>query len=117
MSYTKQTWNIGETLSADKLNHLENGVENKFMVVVFEHNIINDTITASESFNDAKTAILNGIPVFCNIHAFNDSNETDVIEGPYLIAYYNEPDSYLLAKRNYQETYKWYADRIQCILM
>ena len=27
MSYTKQTWNNGDTITADKLNHIENGIE------------------------------------------------------------------------------------------
>ena len=28
MSYTKQTWANGDVITADKLNHIENGVEN-----------------------------------------------------------------------------------------
>ena len=28
MSYTKQTWQTGEVITADKLNHIEDGVEN-----------------------------------------------------------------------------------------
>lgn len=27
MSYTKQTWSCGETITADKLNHMEDGIE------------------------------------------------------------------------------------------
>lgn len=26
MAYTKQTWNTGETITADKLNHMEDGI-------------------------------------------------------------------------------------------
>lgn len=28
MSYEKQTWECGETITADKLNHMEEGIEN-----------------------------------------------------------------------------------------
>lgn len=28
MSYTKQVWNTGEKITADKLNHMEDGIEN-----------------------------------------------------------------------------------------
>ena len=27
MSYTKQTWTTGETITADKLNHMEDGID------------------------------------------------------------------------------------------
>lgn len=26
MAYTKQTWNCGDEITADKLNHMENGI-------------------------------------------------------------------------------------------
>ena len=28
MAYEKQTWTCGETITADKLNHMEDGIEN-----------------------------------------------------------------------------------------
>lgn len=28
MSYEKQTWETGEVITADKLNHMEDGIEN-----------------------------------------------------------------------------------------
>ena len=28
MSYEKQTWTTGDTITAEKLNHMENGIEN-----------------------------------------------------------------------------------------
>lgn len=28
MSYEKQTWETGEIITAEKLNHMENGIEN-----------------------------------------------------------------------------------------
>jgi len=34
MSYTKQVWNTGEKITADKLNHMEDGIENVSRVLV-----------------------------------------------------------------------------------
>lgn len=28
MAYTKQTWNCGDEITAEKLNHIEDGIEN-----------------------------------------------------------------------------------------
>lgn len=43
MSYTKQTWQCGETITADKLNHMEDGIEEccsnsgGALIVEFDH--------------------------------------------------------------------------------
>ena len=34
MSYEKQTWTTGDTITAEKLNHMENGIENNGPLVV-----------------------------------------------------------------------------------
>ena len=34
MSYEKQTWTTGDTITAEKLNHMEDGIENNGTLVV-----------------------------------------------------------------------------------
>lgn len=38
MAYEKQTWNNGDVISADKLNHIEDGIENNRTMTVNDNN-------------------------------------------------------------------------------
>ena len=45
MSYTKQTWNTGDTITADKLNHMEDGIMESGESGAFIINVIDDGAT------------------------------------------------------------------------
>lgn len=48
MAYTKQTWNNGDIITADKLNHIEDGIvnsENGYEYSVEPQEIINESVT------------------------------------------------------------------------
>lgn len=50
MAYTKQTWETGEVITADKLNHIEDGIENNnsgYEIVESEQLILDETITVT----------------------------------------------------------------------
>lgn len=67
MSYTKQTWATGDTITAAKLNHMEDGIAGGGALIV--------TVTTTEGTDDLvmdKTAqeiydaLTSGTPVFCS---------------------------------------------------
>ena len=53
MSYEKQTWETGEVITAEKLNHLEGGVgDNSKQIVFVPCTYANSKITISKNFNE-----------------------------------------------------------------
>ena len=66
--YEKQTWVTGETITAEKLNHMEDGISSGGVLVV--HVTFNQgsaTGTCDTSYATAKAAMLSGIPVLYHI--------------------------------------------------
>ena len=62
MAYTKQNWNTGDTITADKLNHMEDGIADETPIVVhFEK--VDGNWTADKEYSELRTAIENGTPV------------------------------------------------------
>lgn len=58
MSYTKQTWAVGDTITAAKLNHIEDGVAegwNGAFYVTFTYN--NDNISCDKTGADIQNAL------------------------------------------------------------
>lgn len=65
MSYTKNTWNTGDTVTAEKLNNLENGVVNAgALKVVISYDETTSVETLSETFLTIKEAVMAGRAVF-----------------------------------------------------
>ena len=64
MSYEKQTWTTGDTITAEKLNHMENGIKNYSNVEVIQ--VVNNSVLLTyadmpkllESFNNGKIILL-----------------------------------------------------------
>lgn len=65
MAYEKYTWVDGEVITAQKLNHLEGGVEqaNSVFVVHINYDEQTDTYSTEESWNDIKNAFLAFVPM------------------------------------------------------
>ena len=52
MAYTKQTWQTGEVITADKLNHIEDGIENNnpgYEIVDSEQIILDENVTVTNN--------------------------------------------------------------------
>lgn len=71
MAYVKQTWNSGETLSAEKFNHIEAGVNSNYILVTIDYDEGNGIASSNVSFAEAKAAFLSGISLLFNIHITN----------------------------------------------
>lgn len=76
MSYEKNTWSNGDVITAEKLNHIENGIENESMLVVnitgtitnqgnYGHSIYSNLV-ADKSFADVMEALLNNKNLIIN---------------------------------------------------
>ena len=52
MSYEKQTWQTGDTITAEKLNHIEDGIANSILVVTVDL----DTGISDVTYEDLQNA-------------------------------------------------------------
>lgn len=64
MSYTKQTWQTGETITANKLNHMEDGIANNNVMIVRIADETEDTFIYDKTWQEVTNALKNGIPVY-----------------------------------------------------
>ena len=90
MSYEKHTWETGETITAEKLNNLENGVENANILIVTDNSFI-----LSHTWNEIYQAMSLGIPVYFKA----GSNSVTLIDA---IRYY------LVNNASHHLEYGWY---------
>lgn len=59
MSYTKNTWETGDTITAAKLNHMEDGIDNAGTLFVTITQNADDSYTADRTFTEIKANYLN----------------------------------------------------------
>lgn len=66
MAYTPTNWVTGDTVTATKLNKMEQGIANAGGVTPYIVNVTGNSasITADKTYNEVKTAFLTGAPVF-----------------------------------------------------
>lgn len=105
MSYEKQTWVTGDIITADKLNHIEDGVANKTLIL---NRIIEFPFQKlDKTFGEIKDAFFSGVIIYYHYyestHSTNNyipinclkSNNNDD-GGTIGIAYYeNDGDNYI----------------------
>ena len=57
MGYEKQTWANGDVITADKLNHMEDGIANAVGAMFVTETNENDTSTLGNTYKEIKDAI------------------------------------------------------------
>ncbi len=62
MAYEPKEWQCGEVVTADALNHLEQGVADSASIFVVNFNDDGGTWVADKAWSDAEQAIKSGIP-------------------------------------------------------
>lgn len=77
MSYEKQTWQTGDIVTAEKLNHIEDGIVSSgdVLVVTFTadyHNGAYANVTTDHTYTEVKAAIEAGKVVIFQQHLNND---------------------------------------------
>jgi len=62
MAYTKQTWQTGETITADKLNHIEDGIAGGTLVIGGFSNDDDDNLvgTSDKTWQEIDNALATG---------------------------------------------------------
>ena len=76
MSYEKQTWQTGDVVTAEKLNHIEDGIDGagggggSLLVTLVNGETFNKT------WNEVKTAVVSGIPVYVLYVEVDTSEQT-----------------------------------------
>ena len=60
MAYTKQTWATGDTITAEKLNHMESGIEDNNTFDVKLRQVGADAETTDKTYDEIVTAFTNG---------------------------------------------------------
>ena len=102
MGYTKQTWTTGETITAQKLNHMEDGIaESVGMMVVpvsvtYENNI--PTYATDVAYTDVIAALKAGKLVFYRLAGEMEGGAAiDVISE----IMYNSAETFVVARNLY----------------
>lgn len=93
MSYEKQTWVTGDVITAEKLNHMEDGIDAELVIIKDNEG---DISLINTTFNQIKAAVESGKLVMC---AFEDVYQgTDTISLYYLVKLIStpgDPSSYM----------------------
>ena len=99
MSYTKQTWATGDVITAQKLNHMEDGIGggdcNVFLVpITVEYDGQGScTCSTTVSFENAKAAALSGKVVVGALRNDQEEQNTSSIQIDYALMVYNYDSS------------------------
>lgn len=84
MSYTKQTWATGDVITANKMNHMEDGIASNegssggsmLIEMVFDQSAEN--YTSSVSYSDVVDAFKAGTPIIIHIPAKYEYSQHEV---------------------------------------
>ena len=98
MAYTPTTWATGDTVTATKLNKLEQGVANAGSALI----ITEANNTLDKTFAEIYDAIANGIPCYVKYKDFTPSS----LDGEYAYMATTAPVVYV---GKYDETYRIYV--------
>lgn len=67
MSYEKHTWQTGETITADKLNNIENGINNSCMFIQMSFDESKKIYTSDVLFEDVVAAFMDGVSITVDV--------------------------------------------------
>ena len=80
MSYTKQTWNTGDTITADKLNHMEDGIAaGGLMVISSTYDEQTELITLGKTWQEIFDALKAG--VLCIVQSWDVGSSNSAYVG------------------------------------
>ena len=87
MSYTKQTWTSGDVITANKLNHIEDGIENV-------DNNSQESLIIEMVYDSTNTMLISNILTSDVVSAFQSGRQV-IVHIPQIIDYL-VPESYVL---------------------
>ena len=104
MAYTKQTWNNGDIITADKLNHIEDGIANAGGLFVVHANEIDGNLTMDKTWQEIYDALASDALVICST-----TTEQDVYIKIFNRACINNDIYYIADGADYEATTTFYA--------
>ena len=96
MSYEKQTWTNGETITAEKLNHIEDGVEKSIKLIVLSTTWKSSSSSNSTSFdvnitneqlNNIKELLISNTPIIFKVEYASPGQPENVKTSCYFNGY------------------------------
>ena len=94
MSYTKQTWTRGDIITAEKLNHMEDGIASGGVFII-EETVSDNTHTLNKTWNEIYNAVASG--KICYLSFLN---------GFFSLAYITNLISFVVGFTGLSETYE-----------
>ena len=93
MAYEKQTWQTGDVVTAEKLNHLEGGVAaaGSMLIVHETYDENTSTYTLDKTWQEIYDALISGIAILFQA----DFNEEDKVEQSFFNTAYITDDSFV----------------------
>ena len=103
MSYEKQTWANGDIITAQKLNHMEGGIETASPLIVtfnsyYDDDLGKDIVTCDRTFSECLSAWENGTVL---IGILNERHAVHQMEATGSIYYVEDDGFYLDVYRNW----------------
>ena len=83
MAYNPTNWQTGDTITAEKLNHAEQGITNSLECFVITVTFEDSTYTADKTYAEIKAAIDAGIPCIVYVVGENFKLMPFFIDGSY----------------------------------
>jgi len=116
MSYTEQTWANGDIITAEKLNHMEDGIAGAggvFSVpTTFDEQTA--TVTCTKTWKEIYDAMVSG--KICILHSYSESNclmdivfGVDVAGSAFEVTSFNGHNAFLFVTDN-ENGYPYYVD-------
>lgn len=80
MSYEKQTWQSGDTITATKLNHIEDGIANggRSMVIEMTFDRPAQNYTSTVLYSDVVDAYKSGTPILVHVPKQLDYTQSEI---------------------------------------
>lgn len=79
--YTPNEWKNGDLITAEKLNHAEDGIKNAYDPVVVKFSRVGHNLEADKTYDEVKTAYKNGTPILGFVDYGDGKSETLTLDG------------------------------------
>lgn len=101
MSYNKNTWETGDTVTAAKLNNMENGItaNDKFFITSVIYDEDGGVYEIQNTWQELYDAMEAGKIIYCIKHNIEDNNDEYSLDIIICVGFYNE-ENYIVILRN-----------------
>lgn len=116
MAYEKQEWNCGDTITAEKMNHIEEGIENasqgggsNVFTITFSttsrpstsqgRQVVNmENLTADKTFSELLEAYQQGVPIYAFVATLSELDDTILAIDQLLVSYFPDASGFRFSR-------------------